>query len=47
LNPLDLTLQNLDLTSENQHLSLELGMVAPARDDRVNEDAQERVEKGG
>jgi hypothetical protein len=37
----------LDLASQHENLSLELGLVALARCDRVEEDARERVEQSG
>ena len=36
-DPLDLTLKDLDLAPERQHLSLELLLVASARRDRIEE----------
>jgi len=42
---LDLALENLHLAPKRQHHSLELGLVASARRNRVEEDAHERVEQ--
>jgi hypothetical protein len=39
LDPLDLALEHLDLAPKRQNLSLELGLVAPARGNRVEEDS--------
>jgi hypothetical protein len=45
LDPLDLTLEHLDLPAKHQHLSLELSLVPPTRGDRVEKQAHERVER--
>jgi hypothetical protein len=44
-DPLDLTLEHLDLAPKRQHLSLELRLVALARGDRIEEDSQDRVQR--
>ena len=46
-DPLDLTLEHLDLAPKRQHLSLELRLVALAHRDRIEEDAQDRVRRRG
>jgi hypothetical protein len=44
LDPLDLTLEDLDLAPKRQYLSPKLHLVALARGDRVEEDSQDRVQ---
>jgi hypothetical protein len=45
LDPLDLTLEDLDLAPKRQYLSLKPRLVALARGDRVEEDSQDRVQR--
>ena len=44
-DPLDLTLKDLDLAPQRQHLSLELRLVASASGDRIEEDSEDRVQR--
>jgi hypothetical protein len=37
----------LDLLAKHEHLSLELGLVAPAAGDRVEDDANQQVKRSG
>jgi hypothetical protein len=41
-DPLDLTLEHLDLAPQHQHLSLKFRPVSLARRDRVEEDSQDQ-----
>ena len=45
MHPLDLTLENLNLAAESQHLSLETGLIAVARRDHVQQDAYQRIQQ--
>jgi hypothetical protein len=45
LDLLDLTLEHLDLAPQRQHLSLELGLVAPAGGKRVEQDSKDGVQR--
>jgi hypothetical protein len=44
-HPRDLALEHLDLAPKRQHLSLELGLVALAGGERVQQDSQEGVQR--
>lgn len=43
-DPLDLSLQHLNLSPQDQHLRLELGLLLPAGDSYVQHEADQRIE---
>jgi hypothetical protein len=45
VRPLDLPLQDLNLTPERQHFSLELGLIAVARGEHVEQDPNQRIDE--
>jgi hypothetical protein len=47
LDPIDLTLEQLHLAPQREHLGLKLGLVSLAPCDRVEENSPERVEHRG